>query len=306
VGNLSFGGTGKTPHVLWLLDNLREHHIAVLSRGHGRTTTGFRKVEQQDSAETAGDEPILMYRRKGFRIPFFVCEDRINGINKLLEIVPETDLIILDDAFQHRKVNGRLNILLTTWENPYSDDNLVPSGTLRDVKSRARAAEVIIVTKCPPEESPSEDSWRKRLTLAPGQHLFFSCYKYGIPKEIMPTGSASDCAIPITANVVVITGIANGKDYHMKVQEKFPRSIHVAFPDHHTFKWKELQRALSKFRNFADGLNWILTTEKDAVRLEPFRAKIAELGIRMAFIPIDVEIINRKDELTKLLAEHVG
>jgi tetraacyldisaccharide 4'-kinase len=175
IGNLALGGTGKTPHVELVLRALTNGvPLAALSRGYGRDESRFHEVHRDDDASAAGDEP-LMLKRKFNGVHVFVGADRVAGIEAIAKAVPDVKAVILDDAFQHRRLKAGLNIVLTTWQRPWYKDHLLPAGSLRDVRSRSRAAQAVIVTKCPALPSKEhQDHWRKRLRLGDDQSLFFS------------------------------------------------------------------------------------------------------------------------------------
>lgn len=291
---------------MWLASLFAERKIAVLSRGHGRNTKGFRKLTDTDNAETTGDEPVLMHRRLGQSVAFYVCEDRMKGASLISESDPDVNLLLLDDAFQHRMIKGDFNLLLTTWSKPYSDDYLVPVGTLRDVRSRANAAHAVIVTKCPPGIIPDLNEWTRKLCLRSEQHLFFSRYTYSAPYELTNSNEHIEPTIKDNVNAIVVTGIARGVDFFDHVRNFHPSAIHVEFPDHHAFTQRDIERTARKFANFAAGSNWLFTTEKDCIRLESFLPTLSEQGIRVSVIQIDVELIGDNKNFKKVIKTYVG
>lgn len=279
--------------------------MAVLSRGHGRTTSGFRQVLMEDDAGTVGDEPLQMARRMAKGVDFYVCENRLTGIGNIVAARPETQLVILDDALQHRRLSGHLNILLTTWDKPYATDHVVPAGTLRDIRGRAAYMDVVIVTKCPDDLDPDLATWQAKLGLQPHQRLFFSRYRYGEPIIVNGSSDGRLQHIPTDASIVTLTGVAKGEDLHKHVCKSHPKATHMAFPDHHVFTPSDLERTLRKFANFAPNDRWIVTTEKDHTRLERHLSFLKQRSVNVAYVPIDVEILERQEELIKLIRSYV-
>jgi len=238
-------------------------------------------------------------------VNFFVGEDRVQAAAHIMSEEPGTKTLILDDAFQHRKFKGTLNILLSTWHRPYVDDCLVPCGRLRDLKSRASKAQVVIVTKCPRNATIHPAEWRTRLNLLDTQSLFFTSYKASKPVELTPRFTGRKVKIPKDAPIVVITGIADGKHF-VKHMEAVHTNVQVsAFKDHHAFNSQEIASTLSKFTNFAHGQKWIMTTEKDAVRLLPFLEQIHKAGVKVAMLPIEVEFVHGEEQFKKVLNTYV-
>lgn len=303
VGNLSFGGTGKTPHVLWLCEHFPEKQIAVLSRGHGRKTKGFLSVSADSNAKEVGDEPLFMSQVQP-KVQFFVCEDRRLGIEKIMQQDPSIELIILDDAFQHRAVQSPMNMLLTTEANPYNKDCLVPCGRLRDLPSRASQSELIIVTKC--ESDPPIQQWKEALNLQNDQSLLFSKMSYGKPYELRKDGQRTVVTVPKTSPIVAISGIADARPFNEHIRGNHDSVAISEFKDHHDFSMSEIDASLLKISNFAQEQKWFVTTEKDAVRLLPFLDRINAADVKVAVLPIKVEFLHGQEQLEKLIRQHVG
>ena len=206
IGNLALGGTGKTPMLELVLRTLADTvPLATLSRGYGRKTTSIHEVGSNDDAERSGDEPVQV--RTNFpAVRVFVGADRVRAIEQVQREVPDVKVVVLDDALQHRRLNAGLNILLTTAQRPYCDDALIPAGTLRDLRSRAKAAQVVVVTKCAElPTSVEQRRWRERLALQPEQHLFFSGIAYGQPTTLGRPGG-STLRVPSTMSSHGSTG----------------------------------------------------------------------------------------------------
>lgn len=251
VGNLAVGGTGKTPHVEYLVQLLSPHfRVAVLSRGYGRRTKGFMLADEHSSATTIGDEPMQIHTHFP-TIPMAVCSNRIIGCKLLKKHFPDLDVIILDDAFQHRRIRCNLNILLTTYDNPFYQDHLLPWGKLRDLKLRGTKAEIIIITKCPPTLQPIDKRVTKNhLPLAAFQEVYFSCEH----QEPLPTEGTT----------LVITGIANPKHMFEYIRQQQPKAKCIQYPDHHRFTKRNILLITEQAKQY----DYVLTTEKDFMRLQ--------------------------------------
>lgn len=287
VGNLALGGTGKTPHVEYLIRQLSSRYrLAVLSRGYGRRTKGFRLVTPTDTAFSVGDEP-LQIATKFPSIPVAVCENRVKGVRQLLKTYPDLQLVILDDAFQHRAIHCDLNILLTAYDNLYVKDRVWPLGHLRDLKMRSHKAQIIIVTKCPTNMLPIDKRiLETTLHKASFQQLYFSAYQYApLPQDGTP---------------LLVTGIANPQPLYDYVLAQRPKAELLAFPDHHNFMPPEVEIIKSR----AAAFDYVLTTEKDLPRLQA--AGLAEtLGERLFTLPIEVTILDEGDQLIKKIATYI-
>ncbi|WP_055435670.1 tetraacyldisaccharide 4'-kinase [Lacinutrix algicola] len=291
VGNLSAGGTGKTPMVEYLIRLLKdEYRLATLSRGYGRQTKGFILGGNKASAQTLGDEPFQFYNKFKKDIKVSVDEDRQNGISNLRNLDKKPNLIILDDAFQHRKVKAKLNILLTTYSNLYYKDIVLPTGDLREPKKGAKRAQIIVVTKCPNNLSLEEKN-RIETKLKPKdyQNVFFSSISYG--KEVI--GAKNNIALSNLKVFTLVTGIANAKPLVAFLRSKGLNFDHLEYSDHHDFSRKEIE-TISKSE-------LIITTEKDYVRL----ITEEKLNLKLYYLPIEVAIDNNKtfDKLVKTRIE---
>ena len=257
VGNLSVGGTGKSPMVEYLINHFKkDHKVASLSRGYGRTTSGFYLLSESDSANRVGDEP-LQFKIKNPEISVAVDENRQRGIAELLK-KENPEVIILDDAFQHRKVKAGLNILLTTYGNIYTKDQLLPAGNLRESIDGAKRAQIIVVTKCPPDLSvEKQEEIARDLNLQPNQNLFFGYIDYS-PQIFNDAGGISLQQIQ-GKQVLLVTGIANDKPLINHLKNENIKFDHEKFPDHYNYKLKDQKRISGEI---------ILTTEKDYMRLK--------------------------------------
>lgn len=310
VGNLTTGGTGKTPHVEYLLRLLRkEYSVATLSRGYKRNTKGFLVAGLNDNAESIGDEP-MQYHSKFSDITVAVGEDRVMSIDSLQKRNPSPDIILLDDAYQHRAVKPGLNICLLSYERIFTDDYLLPAGTLRETKSSLKRADIIIVTKSPEILVPIE---RKRvseqITLLPHQQLYFSFYRYGEFNKLYGPAMAmlfgAKYYIEKRFTLLLITGIANPDgmiDYVRRQTDKF---IHLRFADHHAYSLSDLEKIKTTFNEIPGSNKIILTTEKDAMRLLHPSLKETVKQLPIFYLPIEVAIHNEQEKFNQYILQYV-
>lgn len=266
VGNLNLGGTGKTPTVEYLVRLLKsQYRVATLSRGYGRKTKGFRFADSQSTYETIGDEP-LQYFRKFPDIQVAVDEDRVSGTRKLLSHPNSADVVLLDDAFQHRHIKAGLNILLTEYQHLYCDDFLFPAGTLRDIRSAARCAHIIVVSKSPRDLSQAEkQSIVSRLKPVEGQKVFFSSIEYA---PLSPLNEKAETLSPEEADAVLaFSGIAHPTSFVKELKKCYKTVDFLTFADHHAYTESDIAELMKRFENLWGEKKIIVTTEKDAARL---------------------------------------
>jgi len=283
VGNLAVGGTGKSPMVEYLITLLKPRFkVGTLSRGYKRRTKGYALANTSTTALEIGDEP-MQFHSKFPDIAVASCEERIVGIPHLLQDTPNLQVIILDDAFQHRTVRAGLNILLTEYNNLYSHDFFLPTGDLRDEWASAKRAQIIIVTKCPYDLS-AEMKQKAIRSLNPGamQKIFFTTIEYGTPYHIFNHGD--EWLITPRDEVLLVCGIANPKPLKEYLLEKTHTYYQQDYSDHHIFSIDDLNEIKSKFEEITAKDKLILTTEKDAVRLLKFSEQLATLP--MYVLPI--------------------
>ena len=290
IGNLSVGGAGKTPHTEYLLRSLGEFFdVGTLSRGYGRKTTGFRYVQPNDTARDVGDEPLQL-KRKFPRAAISVGEDRVFGISNLLTHAPNTQTVILDDAFQHLAVKPAINVLLTEYDKPYWRDQLMPVGRLREWPSGADRADVIVITKCPDTLSPQE---REELIeeMAPTQHhrVFFSKYTYGQPWLVLDPRYRTQ--LDKDWDVLLVTAIARPDYLRNHLQSKVAHVHDLPFGDHHDFTKRDLGRMVRLFHEIDNPKKIILTTEKDAMRLYAHAAYLREQNLPLFALPAVVDFL---------------
>ncbi|HUR65048.1 MAG TPA: tetraacyldisaccharide 4'-kinase [Chitinophagaceae bacterium] len=277
VGNLSVGGTGKSPMVEYLVALLKDRFkVATLSRGYKRRTKGYALANEHSTALDIGDEP-MQFHLKFPEVPVAVGEERLVAIPQLLHDRPATETIILDDAFQHRSVRAGLNILLTEYGNLFTRDFYLPTGDLRDLKSNYKRAQVIVVTKCKADLSEMEkEKLIREIDPQKGQKIFFTTLGYGQPYHFVTkkhTGLGSQ------TEVLLISGIANPRPLKNMLEEHHNSYQMLQYNDHHIFTiddWKDIS---NKFNAIPSADKIILTTEKDAVRLEKFSAQIGQVPL---------------------------
>ena len=266
VGNLNLGGTGKTPHTEYLICLLKnDYHVATLSRGYGRKTKGFKQAESTSTYEDLGDEP-LQYFNKFPEIQVAVDEDRVNGVRKLMTSKYHPKVILLDDAFQHRSISAGLNILLTEYQHLYTDDFLFPAGTLRDVKSAAKRADIIVVSKS--QEDLKEDEKRQIINkLKPKEHqkVFFSYLEYAPLQPVNEKAKAVDDEN--ADSVLAFCGIAKPKPFIEALKKRHKNVDYLTFADHHAYTENNVAAILKRFESLNGEKKIIVTTEKDAARL---------------------------------------
>ena len=283
VGNLSTGGTGKTPMIEYLIRLLKDRvKLATISRGYGRKTKGFRLANDKDDARTLGDEPLQFYRKYKDDIYVTVCEERILAVPEVLGAHEEVRLFLLDDAYQHRKIGRNLNILLTTFEEPFFRDDVLPLGRLREGREGANRADLIVVTKCPEKMDETEKQWfRQEITPYAGEKpVFFSHICYGVAQRLM--GPEQDWP----AEVAVLTGIAHAAPFLKEVQTRAQVLHHFNYPDHHAFTRADLNKVLKALDNLNKPV--LVTTEKDMVRLLSFQDHPLFKKVSLFYVPIEL------------------
>jgi tetraacyldisaccharide 4'-kinase len=288
VGNLSVGGTGKTPWVEFLVRKLRDEvALGTLSRGYGRKTQGFIQVLPTSTAAKVGDEPLQLYTQFKQEIPVFVGEDRVGAMQKIQQIRPELQLLILDDAFQHRKLNPDFRIVLTPYSSPFSQDYLLPMGRLRESRAGAKRADVVVVTKCPSELSQDEKN-KLAEDLAPyldsEADLFFSSLTYGTPYQV-----AGPKQTEIT-EVIALSGLADNAPFFAYCRKLYAVVDSFSFPDHYAYRPEDATRILEVLGQEKGKNAVLLTTEKDAVKLKSLAATEMWSKISIFALPIQVAL----------------
>lgn len=337
IGNLSVGGTGKSPTTNYLVDLLKSiYKISVLSRGYGRNTKGFALANENSTAEEIGDEPLMYFKRNhqsssGNDVKVAVCESRVEGINTLKNKFPDLDVVLLDDAFQHRAVAAGLNILISDYSHLYSDDDLLPVGNLREGKSGAKRAQIVIISKCP-KDLGKEDKQAIGAVLkkSENQKFFFSYMRYAPLMNVLNelrsesesegesgSGSGSGGVQIVVGNekenskflqydALLITGIAKPKPLKEHLSKEFKEVFHMVFSDHHDFTSDDLSEARKIFDNIANHKKIIITTEKDWMRMQHAKLKIVFNDLPVYVQPISFEFSDEdKQNFNQLILNYV-
>lgn len=310
IGNITVGGTGKTPHTEYLIQLLSsKFNIAVLSRGYKRKTKGFMIVETGSTSKQVGDEP-LQIKRKFPSVMVAVDEKRVRGIEKILEISEkQPDVIILDDGFQHRYVTPSINILLIDFSRMITEDRMLPLGSLREPASNRDRANIIIVTKCPREIKPIDERIiTKDLHIWPYQDLFFSRLKYGELTPLFPerVEEQKPC-LDGDSGILLLTGIANAQPLKDRLLKTTKSVVSIEFPDHHSFTPKDMDKVAGQFEAMAAVKKIILTTEKDTFRILELENLPDVIAANLYYIPIEIKFINQMDnEFDKKMMKYVG
>jgi len=293
VGNLSVGGTGKSPMVEFLVMHLKgRFKVATLSRGYKRKTKGYALANENTTAIEIGDEPLQFYK-KFPDVPVAIGEERIVAIPQLLHDRPETQVVILDDAFQHRAIKPGFNILLTDYGNLFTRDFFLPTGDLRDDKASYKRADVIVVTKCRPNLSTEEkESIIREIDPLKSQKVFFTTIAYGVPYHIT---HRTFYQIDENTEVLLVTGIANPRPLKHFLEDRIHTYYMMHYNDHHIFSiddWRDIKK---RFENIEAERKIILTTEKDAMRLLKFSSEID--GMPFYVMPIEHKFLFGEEQL---------
>jgi tetraacyldisaccharide 4'-kinase len=311
VGNITVGGTGKTPHTEYLIELLRkEFKVAVLSRGYKRKSAGFRIADINSSVSEIGDEPLQIFR-KFPEILVAVDRNRVNGIRTIIKEHPETDVIILDDGFQHRSVKPGLSILLTDYNRLITRDYLMPYGNLRENRNNRKRADLVVVSKTPGEiPEYAMTNIMKELKSHQGQKLFFTSVSHG---DLIPLFEKRDSqrynlseTDPENHGAVLITGIAVPGVLRVFLGKYFKEINHLKFPDHHYFSENDIEKIKTAWDDLTSHEKIIITTEKDAVRLREFTNIEDPLKRIFFYVPVKVSFLkNYKHEFDNLILEYV-
>lgn len=295
VGNLTVGGTGKTPHVEFLVRHLRQYlKVATLSRGYKRSLPGFLVVHPQHSAKQVGDEPI-QFKRKFPDIMVAVSEDRVFAIPKMLMIDDELKVVVLDDAFQHRALSPGLNILLTEYGYPFFKDYLLPAGRLREHRSGVSRADVIIASKCPIKFTEADrKEFLGQLKPEPHQAVYFSYFVYGTPYHLFD--GMNRLVLNKEIDVLLISAVAR-PEYLVDYLEMSTKSVlNMEYADHHLFTKPDIGRLFETFEKMDGENKIIITTEKDAVRLYLHQEFIHKHQLPVYVLPVEVVFHFNEDQ----------
>lgn len=294
VGNLSVGGTGKTPMVEYLIRLLKDDFkLGTLSRGYGRGTKGFLTANQASNPQMLGDEPFQIYKKFGNEIQVFVGEDRVAALQKIKAKKNSPQLMILDDAFQHRSVKAHLNILLTTFQQPFFSDHLLPAGRLRECRSGAKRADLVIVTKCP--EAVTEglrNEFKDQISQYAGLKtpVLFSQITYGKPYPIEEGSKFS-------TSIILLSGLANDELLVKFSRNNFDVLEILSFPDHHDYLESDFAKLKKARQNYPDREVVLLTTEKDAAKVKSTAPEGFMREIPIFVLPILVGFSSEDEEI---------
>ena len=309
VGNITVGGSGKTPHVEYLINLLKDKlQLSVLSRGYKRKSHGYQLAQSGSTAREIGDEPYQM-KKKYPHIHIAVDKKRVNGIKHIIndEATQDTDVILLDDAFQHRYVKPGINILLIDYHRLIIYDKLLPAGRLREPQSGKDRADIVIITKCPKDLKPMEFRvLTKAINLYPYQNLFFTTIDYQDLTTLFDSEQPAPSLHQLSdISVLLSTGIASPKQMILDLTPKVKQIQSLAFPDHHAFKKKDIERINNTFQAIK-GKKIIITTEKDASRLEHCTELSEEVKRNLYVLPIRIQfMLNQEKEFNQKIINYV-
>lgn len=304
IGNLAVGGTGKTPHTEMVVDMLRNRfNLAVLSRGYKRHTKGFVLASPRSTPTDIGDEPYQIYHKFGCEVPVAVCESRVKGIEEIKRLFPDVNLVILDDAFQHRYIKPNVSIVLTEFYRPAYEDSMLPLGHLREPFKSINRADIVIVTKCPLDPKPIDYRVKKeKLGLMPFQKLYFSSFHYQNLRPVFPEsvknlrGEVLLEKMGSNDAILALSGIANPRPFIKWLKSSSAIVKSKSFPDHHNFQRRDLEVIKILYNKLpGTGKKYIVTTEKDAVRLANNPYYPEELKAVTYYQPISIQMHNLSD-----------
>jgi len=298
IGNITVGGTGKTPHIEYLVKYLSSKHtVATVSRGYKRKTSGFLEVKANSKVTEVGDEP-LQIKQKFKNCCVVVDEKRVNAIHKLSERKNPPEVILLDDAYQHRHVEPGLNILLIDHNRPITKDFMLPAGRLREPAHNSDRANIVILTKCPEDMNPMEIRiMTKELNLYPYQKLFFTTFAYHKLEPIFDhTNKYNTIADLKGSEVILVTGIANPKPIYQKLKSHGAKITSITFADHHNFSKGDINKIINTYMEINTKNKLIVCTEKDAVRLKDIELSKELAKIPVYSLPIEVVFLKNEEE----------
>ncbi|MEQ8361099.1 MAG: tetraacyldisaccharide 4'-kinase [Cytophagales bacterium] len=301
IGNLRVGGTGKTPHVEYLINSLsKEYNIATISRGYGRETRGFIIADDTKTARDIGDEPLQIFNKLKNKALVTVCEERALAIPRLLSEKNDVNLVILDDAFQHRFVKPKVNILLTTFKQPFYNDFLLPTGMLREPHYGARRADIVVITKCPDDlpEEKQESIKRKVSNFAKNNTpIFFTKLKYGRPHSF--SESTNECP----KQVILVSGLADSNPFVEHVKQNFEIVFEKKYADHYDYFSDDIEDMEAWLKKYPEAA--ILCTEKDFVKLNDVRFKDFFQKHKAYYLPVEVAFLNNEDEFLQTIQNSI-
>ena len=309
VGNLTIGGTGKTPHIEYLIKILQEknYRVAVLSRGYKRKAKGFQDSNEKASLDSLGDELYQMYL-KFPNVSFYADANRVKGVRKIL-LKNDCDVILLDDAFQHRKINPGLSILLNDYNRPFYEDHVLPLGNLRENEHQKKRAQIVITTKSPIEIKPIDQRIvLNKLKLFPYQDLYFTSIRYKKVKQVFDSKIAYNSLDDLFAkykNVLLFTGIAQPKQLEKEIKNQVKEYKTLIFPDHHFFSFNDIDKIETEFKKLKSH-KIILTTEKDASRLKELKQDKIISKKHYFYVEIEIDFLKEKETFNHQIYKYVA
>jgi len=305
VGNITAGGTGKTPHVSYLANQLSSRaRVAILSRGYLRKSKGFRQIYPGSTVAEAGDEPLMMTQTL-HQAEVFVDRNRVNGIREIINSSPDTGVVILDDGFQHRAVKAGMYILLTDWNRLMTRDRMLPLGMLREPLHAVRRAHMTIVTKTPATSSPAARDEVRRELLAAGakESIFFTMLTYGKLSNLFSNRTRE---ITRETSVLLVTGIANPEPLRKYLEGLAASVNHMAFPDHHSYTSSEVRKISAVFDSITGADKIIVTTSKDGVRLKEITNIADHVREALHYMPVSVKFTDNENEFLTKVYSYAG
>lgn len=300
LGNLSTGGTGKTPHTEYIAFFLKEEFkVGVVSRGYRRRTKGYLEVQSNMTHLESGDEPLQMKLNLGNEVKVAVERERLKGITTLLSDHYDRDVVLLDDCYQHRAIKPGIQILLSDYQNPFYQDRLLPLGNLREHRKGAKRADALVITKCPEDLTIDEQQKIENQVLDFGiKKLYFTFLKYGDLEFLTPERTEIR-----GKKALLITGIAKASYLLSYLKNLDVKIEHLEFPDHYRFRKEDLKAAQEKNGNFKADI--LLTTEKDWMRLKEFDLGKYFPDLPVAYVPITVQFMNKEEEFKNWIKDYV-
>jgi len=301
IGNLSIGGSGKTPHTQYIINLIKHNYkVAILSRGYGRNSSNLQYVEINSTPNQVGDEPLLIKQNHPDCL-VLVEKKRNKGVKQILKDFPETEVILLDDGFQHRWIKAGFNILITPYFLPYYQDYLIPVGNLRESKKGADRAQIIIISKTPEQSNPTEKKGMiSKLNLFANQTAYFSHIEYCKWKCINTNNELQEDK---TYSITLVTGIANAQPLVSRLQKAGHSIHHLEYPDHYKYTTKDIGNILAKYNADKSTKKLILTTEKDATKLREFKKEFGTENVY--FAPIKV-VLEESERFEKQILDYVA
>lgn len=304
AGNLSVGGTGKTPHVEYLIRLLKDQFkVATLSRGYNRRTSGYLLADEHSTAADIGDEP-MQFHEKFPDIKVCVGEERMLAIPQLLGDEPDTQVVLLDDAFQHRSIKPGMNILITDYSRLFTRDHVVPFGRLREGRQGYERANCIIVSKCPPDMSLAEkQALEKEINPLPHQRLFFTTLQYGALYDMITQQPVN---VQASATVLLACGIARPEPLLDALKKRYAQVFLLSFPDHYYYSEKDIANIKKELNDLPGTEKVVITTEKDAVRLHLLKQQLAEQNLQLTVMPVEISFLfGEADSFNNFIFDYV-